>query len=88
MNGEPSEFGKESCGSSVRLERLSDKEDAGGSNPPHRTNADIIQLAECHVANVIVAGSIPAIRSVAVLCWFRGLTVNQTYGGSIPLGHP
>ena len=33
------------------------------------------------------AGSIPVPGTVAVLHWFRNLTVNQVNVGSIPIGH-
>lgn len=42
-----------------------------------------------HLAlNQKFAGSIPVPGAVAVLHWFRNLTVNQVDVGSIPIGHP
>ncbi len=38
--------------------------------------------------NQKVAGSIPALGTVAVLHWFRILVVTQVDAGSIPVGHP
>ena len=58
-----------------------------GSTPSASTIfADVAQLVEHHVANVIVVGSSPITRSFAIVAQLvEHLICNQAAGGSSPL---